>query len=330
MKITDWAILFVLIVVPILWLSGQRVEDLREVNRLETRYTAAIRTAVQDAAVALNRNELQQFESGYGSAKWMRADKEQALAALLQSLYLNFGVADDPVGQQVILGYIPAVVVMDYDGYYLYAADYEGGKDSNAYHWQDKKPYTYSDREGNSIAFTLDRNVTAYDAAADRWVNGLQSEVKSEVAIPLLQDDEQFEAVRRATIVRQIEEDLAQTIRNHNLLAVKLGVNYTFTLPVIAQEEWNNTLNDVGILVFLQGIPVGDHHYNNYAIGGGRLDRTPAILGAVDLLTGMKYYYRASCSGAQGLGYREEEIFSDEREAVKNGYFPLKCQTNDP
>ncbi|GJM81751.1 hypothetical protein HMSSN139_42470 [Paenibacillus sp. HMSSN-139] len=67
MKITDWAVIFVLIVAPILWLSGLRAENLREVNRLETRYTAAMRTAVQDAAVALNRNELQQFESGYGS-----------------------------------------------------------------------------------------------------------------------------------------------------------------------------------------------------------------------------------------------------------------------
>ncbi|MBM6996405.1 hypothetical protein IM700_012180 [Paenibacillus sp. DXFW5] len=330
MKITDWAVIFVLIVAPIFWLNGQRVENLREVNRLETRYTAAMRTAVQDAAVALNRNELQQFESGYGSEKWMRADKEQALAALLRSLYLNFGVADDPVGQHALLGYIPAVVVMDYDGYFLYSADAERNTDTYAYHWSDKKNYTYSDVDGNSIALTLDRKVTAYDAAADRWVSGLQSEIKSEVSIPLLQSDEEFEAVRRATIVRLIEEDLARTIRLHNLLAEKRGVHYTFTLPVIPQEDWNNTLNDVGILVFLQGIPVGNLHYNNYAIGGGRLDRTPTILGAVDPSTGMKYFYRESCSKARELGYREEEIFSGEREAAGNGYYPLDCRTSGP
>ncbi|MDU2241997.1 MAG: hypothetical protein E7E23_15620 [Paenibacillus sp.] len=330
MKITDWAVIFVLIVAPILWLSGLRAENLREVNRLETRYTAAMRTAVQDAAVALNRNELQQFENGYGSEKWMRADKEQALAALLRSLYLNFGVADDPAGQQTLLGYIPAVVVMDYDGYYLYAADVEPGNDAFAYHWQDKKPYTYVDASRNSIAFTLDSQVTAYDATANRWVSGPQSEIRSEVSIPLLQNGEEFDAVRRATIVRRIEEDLARAIRLHNLFAKKQGVDYTFTLPTIPQEAWNNTLDDVGILVFLQGIPVGDRHYNNYALGGGRLDRTPSVLGTVDPLTGLKYAYRESCARAQGFGYRIEEIFANERAAAENGYFPLDCRTSGP
>lgn len=330
MKITDWAVIFVLIVTPFLWLSGQRAENLREVNRLETRYTAALRTAVQDAALALNRNELQQYESGYGSAKWMRADKEQALAALLRSLYLNFGIADDPLGQQAFLGYIPAAVVIDYDGYFIYAADRVPDSDTIIYRWRDKKPYTYADADGNSIAFTLDGEVTAYDAAADLWVSGPQPEVKSAVSIPLLQSGAEFEAVRRATIVRRIEEDLAQTIRLHNLLSAKLGVHYTFTLPVIPQEEWNNTLNDVGILVFLQGIPVGDRHYNDYALGGGRLERTPVILGATDPLTGLKYYYRESCPEARRLGYREEEIFPDERGAAASGYFPLDCRTSGP
>lgn len=330
MKITDWAVIFVLIVAPILWLSGLRAENLREVNRLETRYTGALHTAVQDAAVALNRNELQQFESGYGSEKWMRADKEQALAALFRSLYLNFGVADDPAGQQALLGYIPAVVVMDYDGYYLYAADAEPSSDTFAYHWLDKKPYTYVDASRNSIAFTLDSEVTAYDAATNRWVSGPQTEVKSKVSIPLLQNEEEFDAVRRATIVRRIEEDLARTIRLHNRFAKKQGVDYTFTLPMIPREAWNNTLDDVGILVFLQGIPVGDRHYNNYALGGGRLDRAPTILGAVDPLTGLKYAYRQPCTEARRLGYRVEEIFADERAAAENGYFSLDCRASGP
>ncbi|MDU4698180.1 MAG: hypothetical protein E6Y08_20420 [Paenibacillus sp.] len=330
MKITDWAALFVIIVAPILWLSGLRTEQLREVNRLETRYNAAMRTAVQDAAAVLNRNELQQFESGYGSAKWMRVDKEQALDTLLRSLYLNFGVADDPVGQQTLMGYIPAVIIIDYDGYYLYAADVDPSSDTSAYHWRDKRPYTYVDANGNSIAFTLDSQVTAYDAATERWVSGPQAEVKAETSIPLLQSEAQFDAVRRATIVRRIEEDLARTIHLHNLLIKHQGVNYTFTLPTIPQEEWNNTLDDVGILVFLQGIPVGDHDYNNYALGGGRLDQKPTLLGAVDPRTGLKYAYRESCTAAHRLGYRVEEIFAGERDAAESGYFPLDCRAIQP
>lgn len=260
----------------------------------------------------------------------MRADKEQALAALIRSLSLNFGVADDLAGQQALLGYIPAIAVMDYDGYFLYTADMDPGNDTWTYRWQDKKPYTYLDASGNSIAFTLDRYVTAYDAASNRWVSGLHNEIKSEVTIPLLQNEETFDAVRRATIVRRIEEDLARAIRAHNQFAAKLGVDYTFTLPVIPQEEWNNTLDDVGILMFLQGIPVGDRYYNNYAFGGGRLDLAPSIVGAVDPGTGRKYYYRNTCDRAPELGYREEEIFPSERAAAENGYFPLDCRAFEP
>lgn len=333
MKITDWAVIFVLIVSPLLWAGSLHAEDTREVSRLETRYTAALRTAAQDAGSVLNRNELQQYESGYGSGKWMRADKEQALAAMLRSLYLNFGVADDPVAQQALLVYIPAIVVIDYDGYFIYAVEDTATGDGSpeaGHRWRPKKPFVYADAQGNSVSFTLDRYVTAFDAGLNQWVDGLQNELKTEVSIPLLQNDDQFEAVRRSAIVRSIEEELAEVINRHNEYAAKQGVRYTFTLPQIPQEEWNNTLDDVGVVVFLQGLPVGDHYYNNYALGGGRLVRSHPVLGAVDPATGLKYYYRDTCSAAAGLGYRVEEVFADERTAAANGYFHADCGPSDP
>ncbi|MGG6311061.1 hypothetical protein [Paenibacillus macerans] len=329
MKITDWAVIFVLIVSPLLWIGSLQAEDVREVNRLETRYTAALRTATQDAGNVLNRNELQQFESGYGSEKWMRADKEQALAALLNSLYLNFGVADDPVGQQALMVYIPAIVVIDYNGYFIYSVEETaspGGSTEARHRWRSKKPFVYADSFGNSLGFTLDRYITAYDVASDRWVSGLQNEIKSQVSIPLLQDHEQFEAVRRSVIVRSIEEELAEVINRHNAYAAKQGVSYTFTLPFIPQEDWNNTLDDVGILVFLQGLPVGVRYYNNYALGGGRVAKSSPVWGALNPANGLKYYYNDGCLPAQSQGKRIEEVFADERAAAANGYFPADCR----
>lgn len=42
MKITDWAVIFVIIIAPVVWLGGLRADNLREVNRLETRYTCCL------------------------------------------------------------------------------------------------------------------------------------------------------------------------------------------------------------------------------------------------------------------------------------------------
>lgn len=328
MKITDWAIIFILIVTPFLWLSSIHAEDVREINRLETKYSAALKTAAQDGGTAMNVNEHQQYESGYGSNKFMRVDKEQALDALLNSLYLNLGIPDDFLSQQALLVYIPAIVVMDYDGYYVYSADEYKGEDGSeqiSHRWRPKKPYVYLDQQGNSVSFTMDQYVTAYDHSRNRWISGLKNEIKSDASIPLLHNDQQFDEVRRSVIVRSIEEDLAQVISHHNEVAPRWGVHYTFTLPTIPQEAWTNTINDVGILLFLQGIPIGDQYYNNFAFGGGRLVKSKPVLGGVDMARQRKLYYRSPCQIVESLSFQVEEVFANEKEAAAQGYFPLQC-----
>lgn len=64
MKITDWAVVFVLIVSPFLWLGSLHAENIRETNMLETRYTTALRTAAQDGGSALNLNEPNDTKAG--------------------------------------------------------------------------------------------------------------------------------------------------------------------------------------------------------------------------------------------------------------------------
>ncbi|GGH22694.1 hypothetical protein [Paenibacillus segetis] len=327
MKITDWAVVFLLIISPLLWISQLQTEDLQEVNRLQIQYTTSLRTAAQDGGSALNLNELQIFESGYTSDKFMRTDKEAAILAIQHSLALNFGVDDDPLAQKMLMVYIPAIVVIDYDGYSIYAVEESIATDGSIIaeqRFHPKKPYTYADEWGNSVAFTMDNYLIAYDALRNEWVNGLQEELRSELSIPLLQDSEKFQQVRRSVIVRSIEDDLAVVINRHNKYARDLGVTYTFTLPVISQEEWNNTLDDVGVLIFLQGIPVGDRYYNNYALGGGRLVRGHPILAGTDNDTGIKYYFRDSCTAP----YKTEEVFTNERDAAAKGYFEAPCPRN--
>lgn len=324
MKIINWAILFVCIFLPFFLVMDVHTADLKTVAALNQQYTKALRTAAQDAGVILNLNELQEYEAEYQSDKYFKVNKELAIDTFFQTLYLNFGVNNDPIGQGALAAYIPAVVVMDYDGYYLYVmTEYTdaSGEKNYKHMWRPKKPYAFADDAGNSFNFTLDEYVHVYDAASKTWVKGLRQDVMKKTNASLLKDTASFDAKRRSTIVKRIQEDLAYFINQHNEFSTRNGIHYTFKLPSIPQEEWVNSINDIGMLAFIQGIPVGDQFYNNYAFGGGRLVKKTVINGGVDERTGMKYYYQSGCN----YPYRVEETFDSVRDAAAAGYYPREC-----
>lgn len=324
MKITDFCLVFIVIFFPVFLIVGYHVQDQRNVRFTELKYVTALRTAVQDAGSMLNVNERQEFESGYGSAKFFKADKELALDTFYHTLYANLGIEEDAAAQQALDRYIPAVVVIDYDGYWVYAEEEYKGADGMAYAkhlWLPKKPYSYSDRAGNMVHFTLDNVVEAYQAGSGTWIRGLQRELGPTSSIPLLQDGVRYEQVRRTTIVQAIEDDLANVINRHNEKAVRNGASYVFTLPLISQEEWNNSIDDIGILAFIQGITIGEQALNNYALGSGRLVKSTVIKAGVDHRTGIRYYSRGDCAGDLDAA----ETFTSAKEAAANGYFEKPC-----
>ncbi|QDY82854.1 hypothetical protein FQU75_05305 [Paenibacillus polymyxa] len=320
MKITDFAVIFILLFLPFGVVNDIQVQNQREVQQLEMKYTSALRTAVQDAGVVLSQNERQEREAGYGSDKFFRVDKEEALTTFLHTLYLNMGIAGDTAAQRALLDYIPVIVVLDYDGYYTFAsATYQDvhGQATIEHKWSVKKSYAYADSAGNSVGFTLDNYLHAYDAQNHRWIEGFQKELEGQTPISLLNDSKTFEQIRRSTIVSCVQEDLARIINIHNEKAARNGISYTFTLPLIPQEEWYNTIDDVGMIAFIQGIPVGDRYYNNYGFGGGRVVRKKPIIGAIEPDTGIKYFYRDSCPAP----FKAVEHFTDEQSAAAAGYF---------
>lgn len=318
------AIVAALILFPLFKIQEFRIADQKHVLTTEMRYDAAIHAAVDDAAISLMINVEQEQESRYDSLKRVKLNREEGIRSFYRTLYTNFGVAEDSNGQAMLDIFIPAIVMIGYDGYYIYADEEfinEKGETEIRHVWSIKKPYAYQDNAGNSIAFTLDNYVVAYDQVNKTWVKGFQREVGETTAIPLLQPNSMFEQVRRQTIVSLIQEDLRYYLQKHNRYAMQLGITYTFTLPTISQEEWNNTIDDVGVIAFLQGIPIGDQHYNNYALGGARLVKTSRYQGIQ--ANGVKYYYRESdCASSLPT----IETFYSEKEAALQGYYPLSCQ----
>lgn len=335
MKISSFAVLAVIIILPFVLINTFNIEAQKKGLFLETRYNAAIDAATQDATLMLLNNASQGSESLYESAKNVRVNKEAAAEAFFQTLYLNFDVPDDPYAQGTLNRYVPALVVIGYDGYYILAeqefSDTNGEK-TLKHVWSNKKPYSYKDERGNLISFTLDDYVTMYDPLTKELKKGylfdLNADTGQKFVAPmwngftssLMQDPKRFDTLRRSTIVSLIQQDLQLEINKHNTLVKRYGITYTFTLPAIDQEEWNNTVDDVGVLSFVQGIPVGTEYYNNYALGGARIIKKPSIVGIT--ANGIKYYYdRTACKSS----YVSEKTFTSKMEAAKDGFHPLSC-----
>lgn len=327
MKITDFALLFTALFLPLSIILGMHSGNMRDIRLLEMKYGGALRTAVQDGAVMLNFNEIQSLEAGYESFKRFRADKERALAAFSKTLYLNLGIQDDVQAQNALWWYLPVIAVMDYDGYYVYSMEsisVDDGQELMKHVWSPKIPYVHTDSLGNVVHFTLDSSVEAFHQESGTWFAGWQHEVEGMSGITLLDESVLFDEVRRRTIVNAVQKDLAFYINRHNEIASRNGISYRFSLPVIPQEEWVNSVDDIGLMAFIQGIPVGDRFYNNYALGGGRLVKNPDYYGGVDPATGLKYFYQSSCSS---YPYEVREIFDSPRKAAEAGYREKRCHT---
>lgn len=322
MKWIEWAIVGALLFLPFAIVNRNETDTLRRTVLTEMRYNAALDAAVDDAARLLVVNASQQQEAKYGSVKRVALNKEEAVAAFYQTLDAGFGIADDPVTQGALHRYIPAIVIVGYDGFYVYFEQEWTGTDGKTVMepaWGTKKPYAYSDSTGNSLSFTLDQQVLAYDAASRSWHEGLRQDIRQQTTIPLLQDAALFEQVRRSTIVRAIQDELAYQINRYNETVSRHGLTYTFTLPLISDEDWSNTVDDVGVLAFIQGIPMGEKVFNSYALGGSRIVKRPTIIGTKK--GRMKVYFRSSC----GYPYPAEETFASEQAAASKGYMPLPC-----
>lgn len=72
-----------------------------------------------------------------------------------------------------------------------------------------------------------------------------------------------FNENRMAVIRNSITTNLAAAIANYNMYS---GSTYEYALPVLDETEWGKITNEVCMISFLQGIPIGHKYYNNYCV----------------------------------------------------------------
>ena len=77
-------------------------------------------------------------------------------------------------------------------------------------------------------------------------------------------EDSIFNEHRMDVIISSIESNLMSIIANFN---IHQNSGYEFALPVMTEEDWYKITNNITVVTFMQGIPIGNYkYYSNYAV----------------------------------------------------------------
>ncbi|HEY8499472.1 MAG TPA: hypothetical protein VIL89_02545 [Clostridia bacterium] len=312
MKLTDLSILFVIIVLPfilILRIKSENLQNAAYKSEVINRYLDA---AVEDASEAMIIR---------GVDKEIEISCENAVNTFFNTLFINFNVGGDERAKSLLSAYIPVIVLIDYDGYFVMSMEEytnSKGEAEQKMIWKPKKPYVY-ESGGFIYLFTLEQKVTVYSSSSKRFYEGLPEDIKVNLPAADVLENGLFDDVRKRTIVESIKNDVNAAINKHNKYAVRFGITYNFSPPSISDGDWQRNIEDVGFLAFFQGLPIGlnGQRYNSFALGAARIVRKSIYYiekGANDLF----YYHRDKC---QVLTERNKPYDSRE-ECALDGAFP--------
>lgn len=74
-----------------------------------------------------------------------------------------------------------------------------------------------------------------------------------------------FNQHRLAVIRHKIETNLAIAISNYNNYS-GVGTTNVFQMPELKEDEWEHIINNISLISFLQGMPIGGKIYNGYSL----------------------------------------------------------------
>lgn len=339
MKLTDLAILFIIIIFPFYLILNIRGDSITATTYKKVELNRIIDTALEDAATTI---------ASIDGDRNIKINREEGINTLIKTMAMNMSSDGDPYFISRLFTYLPAIAVVDYDGYYILSTEVYKDKDGYEYTnplWKPKKKYEY--KVGNSYIFftltdefTLVKDDQSYKQyRQEDFVKNVSELITINSAFDgKLSNKDFFDQLRRNTIIQALQKDLAYYINQHNEYAKSYGIAYHFQLPTIGEDDWMRTIDDVSILAFFQGIPLNNNgeYFNNYAIGGARIIKSrpyymyEATGGDTSLAN--KTYHRWNCSLLEDLKSRGIEPYENSagsREACAiEGYMP--CQVCNP
>lgn len=163
MKIQHYAIIFIIIILPFSIICKNKVDKKIDVLSEQTRINNALDTATSDAVDTL----IELNDEFYALYDGKTLDVTPAIAkegikSFFNTLAVNNTLpftADENYAENYFSPYIPAIVVVAYDGFYIYSVEDDGGE--YKYVLSPKIPYAYEE-DGYIINFTLGNAIKLY------------------------------------------------------------------------------------------------------------------------------------------------------------------------
>lgn len=150
MKITDFALIFIGITLPIIIVVYVNVSFTIKAEEQEMYYNKLITSAIEDATAAMKEVENTDKTIDYGYSgeedKKVSVNPEIAKNTFFNSLYNNFGIKGNDAAEKYLQLFVPAMAIIDYNGVYISSIE-EYNKDGSTvieHTVKPKKYYTYS------------------------------------------------------------------------------------------------------------------------------------------------------------------------------------------
>ncbi len=304
MKLISLAFICLFAMAPFLLMADIRSDFLSKSLDMRSYYDAAIDNAISDAAWVMAGSVRE--GAGYGSGEGMQTDEQAAVMAFFDSLYAGLGATGIPAAEARVRAHVPVLVTVGPHGASLLVqTPYLDGNRvlvTNRVRLP-ARPYSWDPGDGRHfVRFTMGTDIQVYDRLEDTlrtepWMNFPS-------LFPGLQSEDDFASRRLAAITRVVRSLLdegialamAGTARVRDTaddvlpvsgpnagvpaVAAEAGYGFRFDLPGTGDAAFRRAVSDVGVLAFVQGLPVGgDRTYDTFAFGGGRIIRKTQVVG---------------------------------------------------
>ncbi len=300
MKITDFALIFVGITLPIIIIVYVNVSFTIKAQEQEMYYNKIIQSALEDATSQMKEVENTDAEIDYGYSgvqnSKVSVNPEIAKNAFLNSLYNNFGIRGNDAAEQYLQTFIPCIAIIDYNGVYISSEEEytKGGQTVIEHVVKPKKYYSYTYTIGNdgkpkdgidttgdvhTVEFTMDDYIThrsKNSGVTSFYISDSENNSVLDDSYGGASDEivKHLQEKRKQVIIDTITKEIANATNKATSYAKAAGIDYSFVFPTITQDDMNNAIENVGMFAFVQGINIGNKYLNARAYATTKLEES--------------------------------------------------------
>ncbi len=152
------------------------------------------------------------------------------------------------------------------------------------------------------------------------------------------EENSEYNSHRMDVIKYSVERNLSVAISNFNNVS---SASANFQMPELMPDEWDTVANNITMITFLQGLPIGGKIYNGYSIIANNRNKELVSDDSIYIVTQDGTYHdirdndlyngSVSLSGAIGrsaMDFERETIINDDQ--TKNYYFPAFVVNQTP